>query len=201
MTCNVCWQQKSSSYCASHQISPGARFQAFCVPWGPEILKFIKENLQRSLLESLNSTVPVHPICYLNSCFLQFHSKSPGAVWTGRWCWALSHRDTWPLWSAVVFANTVFVPLFPTTFETVSWKVHKLLCLYRLVYHHNLYCSDGSQPVMGVSTSTYIPYPPPPPSINHMKFMSMLSIIGASFSHLFDACHPFSPWIFSSLLP
>ena len=73
----------------------------------------------------------VHPICYLNSCFLQFHSKSPGAVWTGRWCWALRHRDTWPLWSAVVFANTVFVPLFPTTFETVSWKVHKLLCLCR----------------------------------------------------------------------
>ena len=155
--------KKSSSYCASHQISPGARFQAFSVPWGPEILKFIKENLQRSLLESLNSTVPVRPVCYLNSCFLQFHSKSPGAVWTGRWCWALSHRDTWPLWSAAVFANTLCLcASVPYNFWNSKLGSTQVALPLQVPYHHHLYCSDGSQPVMGVSTSTDIPPPPPP---------------------------------------
>ena len=143
----------------------------------PYFMYFVFPEGQKSWNLSKKSATLTH--------FLQFHSKSPGAVWTGRSCRALSHRDMWPLWSAVVFANAVFVTLFPTTFETVSWKVHKLLCLCRFpTTIISIVLMVASMWWEWAPQHTYLP--PPPRSINHMKFMWRLSIISASFSHLID---------------
>lgn len=58
--------------------------------------------------------------------------EARGGVWRGSWCWVLVTRrlsHCFHLFPAVVSVDNVFVIVFPTAVETISYcKIHRLLC-------------------------------------------------------------------------